>query len=434
MRPVSGLLGRIFAILLLTIAIEFTVSTLMFDRASQLRVDEDEAHRVAEHLAIANRVLAEHPQRERAELAIGLSSRHFAVRWHPVMPSASSSMTAELPLMREQILSWEPTLVSARMRLLLDAPGRDGMVRGEMQLRDGSWIAFYAPQLVNDRKFRFTWMLMALVLAAALVLIGGLLIRRTLDPMRTLARAADRIGHGEEVPLTEFGGTEVRRLVRAFNEMQARIHRLITDRVEALAAVGHDLRTPLARLRLRAETISQPELRGSIDADLAEMEGMVASLLAYLGGEDDPERLVRTDIAVMAATLVDDITDRGGLAHYAGPDHLERMVRPISFKRAVANLVENAFKYGDRVWVSLSAGADGIVLRVEDNGPGISEDQLDKVLQPFVRLDSARGRDTGGLGLGLAIATRAVELEGGTLRLRNRVQGGLCAEIQLAAA
>ena len=434
LHPSVGLVGRILAIVLLTILIEFCASTVLYDRASNLRVREDEAHRVAEHLAVAGRVLAARPVREREAAASGLSSKHFLVRWTPVAPP-QPPMSAHLQEMRAQIAGWEPALAAQNLQLYLREPGRDGTVSGSMALADGSWLVFQAPYLVSEHKFRLAWIGMMLGVALALALTAAVLLRWTLRPLRTLSAAATRIGHGaQQEPLPEMGGGEVRRLVRAFNEMQQRIHSLIEDRVEALAAVGHDLRTPLSRLLLRTEAISDRDLRRSISDDIVEMERMVASLLAYLGGEDDPEVPARVDLASMASTLVDEITDLGGEARYEGPDHLEHVVRPVSFKRAVRNLVENAAKYGDRVRLTLEAAPGAILLTVEDNGPGIPADRIEEVLRPFVRLDAARGRDTQGLGLGLAIAARAIEREGGALHLENRAEGGLRARITLKGA
>lgn len=158
---------------------------------------------------------------------------------------------------------------------------------------------------------------------------------------------------------------------------------------------------------------------------------MIESLLAFLGGDSDPEPAVPTDVAILCETLVDDATDRGFDARYDGPVHLEMTVRPIGLKRAVGNLIENALHYGGNAAVTLSETPGGVMIGVADNGPGLPEDKLEEVTKPFVRLDSARPRDTVGFGLGLAIVARAVELEGGTLTLRNRPAGGLSAEIVL---
>jgi len=221
------------------------------------------------------------------------------------------------------------------------------------------------------------------------------------------------------------------RVIAAFNRMQDRIGALIADRTQALAAVGHDLRTPLARLRLRAESVSDEAPRVAMERDLAEMEAMIASLLAYLGGEGDPEEPAVADIAVICATLVDDATDTGHDATYAGPDHLPMRVRRSALKRAIGNLVDNALRFGEAITVSLAQGPDGVVIAVEDDGPGIPPAMLGKVLEPFVRAGDERGRDTAGFGLGLSIVVRLVEVEGGTLSLANRPTGGLRAEIRL---
>jgi two-component system osmolarity sensor histidine kinase EnvZ len=260
---------------------------------------------------------------------------------------------------------------------------------------------------------------------------AGIMLRRMLRPMERLAKAADRIGLGGDAIVGEEGPVEVRRVIRAFNGMQDRIHKLISDRTQALAAVGHDLRTPLARLQLRAESVPGVDAREAMLGDVAEMEAMVASLLAYFGGDDDPETPVRSDIAVLAATIVDDASDRGDDAVYEGPDHLELTVRKMGLKRAIANLVENGLHYGERVSVTLVETAEHVAICVDDDGPGIAEEHLVRVLDPFTRLDLARGRNTQGLGLGLAIVARAVARERGVLRLVNRDSGGLRAEIVL---
>jgi signal transduction histidine kinase len=431
LHPSVGLVGRILAIVLLTILIEFCASTVLYDRASNLRVREDEAHRVAEHLASASRVMIQRQPAERPAVAARLSSKNFMVRWLPVMPP-TPPMSAALIDMRDQITAWEPVLSDHHLHLYLKAPGRGGTVAGGIMLADGSWLAFKAPQLVDENKFRVAWFAMMGVIAIGVSLIAILLIRWTLRPVRTLSKAAALIGHGQEVePIPEHGGGEVRGLIRAFNEMQSRIHSLIADRTEALAAVGHDLRTPLSRLQLRSEAISDDALRGAISTDVREMEGMVSSLLAYLGGEDDPEARQRVDVAVMVATLVDEVEDAGGVASYDGLDHAERLVRPVGFKRAMRNIVENAAKYGDRVAVHVLDEDGALVIIVEDDGPGIAPDMLDEVLKPFIRLDPARGRNTGGLGLGLAISARAIEREGASLTLVNREQGGLRVTVRL---
>lgn len=429
-HPSFGLVGRILAIVLLTLIIEFCASTVLYDRASRLRVREDEAHRVSEHLATASRIVMQARAEDRPAVAARLSTKNFLVRWQPMAPPAPP-MSADLRDMREQVIQWEPVLNDHDLRLYLKTPGPRAIVTGSLQLADGSWLSFKAPQLVDGAKFRYGWLAMMAAMALGLSLIAWLLIRWILLPVRTLAKAATRIGHGAIETIPEQGGEEVRGLIRAFNDMQARIHSLIADRVEALAAVGHDLRTPLSRLQLRAETIQDDQLRQAVADDVREMGGMVSSLLAYLGGEDDPEPAQRVDLAVMAATLIDEVNDLGGDARYEGPEHLDHHIRPVGFKRALRNIVENAVKYGGGLVLSLQQRPDMLLLIADDDGPGIDEDRIEDVLRPFVRLDAARARSTKGLGLGLAIAVRAVAREGGTLSLENRASGGLRVCIEL---
>ncbi|WP_404374102.1 ATP-binding protein [Sphingomonas sp. MMS24-J45] len=416
---------------MLAMVLEFGVSALLYERASQFSVRDDEARRLAEHLLIARKLVDEKAPAARPALARELTTSRYEIRWSPGLPPPP--IGADLDPMYHQIVGWEPVLARAGLRLALSSPGRGAVTAGGVKLSDGSWLHFRTRQAIHMPDEVVERVLLAMVPAGMLILMGGLLVRRTLLPLRRLALAADRVGSGsdrdEAVP--EIGPSEVRRVTGAFNRMHARIYRLIEDRTQALAAVGHDLRTPLARLRLRADQIADPGIRASIEADVEEMSAMVASLLAYLGGEDEVEPLAMTDLAVLFSTLCDDIADRGRDGSYDGPAHLELPLRRLTIKRAMVNLVENALQYGDHVFLSLMQEPNRIVLRVEDDGPGIPEASLVRVLDPFVRLDAARGRDTIGLGLGLAIVAKAVAEHDGTFKLSNRPQGGLRAEIVL---
>jgi signal transduction histidine kinase len=429
--PSVGLLGRVVAILLLTLLIEFGVSTLLYERASQFSVRDDEARRLAEHLVISRRLVEERAAGSRPAMATDLTTDRYEIHWDKKL-APPPPIAPELTEMRRQIVDWEPTLQPDDLRIRLTSPGRSSMVNGGLRLDDGSWLHFKTLEPVADLNLAYERIALALIPAIALMILGGMMIRRALLPLRRLADAADRVGHDVVQPVAEDGPGEVRRVVSAFNRMQARIATLIAGRTQALAAVGHDLRTPLARLRLRSEGVADPEVRDAIGHDVTEMEAMVTSLLAFLGGDSDPEEPVPVDLAVMCATLIDDANDLGRDADYVGPDHLELRLRRSGMKRALTNLVDNALHYGDRVVLTLDARGDGSIgIRIDDDGPGIPDDQLTAVLQPFVRLDPARRRDTIGFGLGLPIVVQAVAAEGGTLTLANRAEGGLCAEIVL---
>jgi len=431
--PSLGLIGQIVAILLLTLIIEFGASTLLYERASQFSVRDDEANRLAEHLVISRRLLAERPPAGRAAMAAELTTDRYALRW-TAEPPPRLPIAPSLDAIRAQVIEWEPSLGRTDLRLRVISPGRGSVIVGSLRLPDHSWLHFQTLGPVENLNLAFERVLLALVPAVALMVLGGVLVRRTLTPLRLLTAAADRVGSNEQaLAVPEVGPGEVVRVVSAFNRMQARIHRLIADRTQALAAVGHDLRTPLARLRLRAEAVGDAGARQAIGADIAEMEAMVASLLAYLGGDSDPEAPARIDVAVLCATLADDAEDRGRVSEYCGPDHCELHVRPLGLKRALVNLVDNALHHGDRLWITLDRTDAGVAIRIEDDGPGIPTNQLAQVLEPFVRLDAARGRDTVGFGLGLPIVVRAVEAEGGRLTLANRPGGGLAATVTLPA-
>ncbi|MCI4590115.1 ATP-binding protein [Sphingobium sp. BYY-5] len=428
-RGSLGLLGRLFAILLVTVTLEFAVGTMIYERASHLSLQDDEARRLAEHLVIARKLLAEQPITERRTLGVHLTTDRYAVHWSPAAPPPPP-LSPELERMRRQIVMWEPSLEKSGLWLRI-TPGRHSEINGGLQLPDGSWLYFGMHHGGGKWAFTIGRMGLALIPVLALLLAGLLLIRRTLAPLRDLTHATHKIGRGAEVLVPEAGTADVRNLITAFNAMQARIHRLIDERTETLAAVGHDLRTPLARLQLRLESVKDSEVQEAMGGDLEEMGAMLESLLAFLGGEKDPEPSVRTDIAVSIATVVDAFQDHDHDVTYEGPDHLEMDVRALSLRRSVRNLIENALHYGQRARVSLERKGNEVLIRVDDDGPGIPRDRLEEVLRPFSRLDGARQRNTRGLGLGLAIVQKAVTAEGGQLILANRPDGGLRAEICL---
>ncbi len=429
-RPSLGLLGRIVAIILLTVSVEFAASTVLFERASGFSVREDEARRLAEHLIVSRKLVGQRPWRERPAMADYVTTDRYTIEWQTSAPP-SQPLSAELRTMRQQVVEWEPELADTNLRLRLASPGRHDIVLGDLRLSDGTWLLFRMSGLGSNLGLKLNWLLLALVPALALTMVGILLIRLTLRPLDALSAAAKRIGQGEQLMIEEAGTREVRGLIRAFNQMQERIHRMIGERTEALAAVGHDLRTPLARLQLRTEAIEDPALRSAAERDIEEMTTMIESVLAYLAGDDDPEAPVAVDIAILVATIADDCADRGHDVVYVGPSHLEAILRPNSFTRAVVNLVDNAIHHGDHVVITVADGDDTVTVSVEDDGPGIPDEFLEAVLKPFIRLDTARSRNTRGLGLGLPIVARMVQLENGLLTLSNRNDGGLRAEIRL---
>jgi signal transduction histidine kinase len=256
-------------------------------------------------------------------------------------------------------------------------------------------------------------------------------------PVATLAAAAEALGRDVNAPpLPEGGPDEVARAASAFNTMASRIRRFVTDRTFLLAAIGHDLRTPITRLKLRAEFIDDDELRDKFLADLDELDTMVSATLAFGRDTSDMEPAVPLDLAALLRTIMDEIADArpdsaDGLALDAAA-HVTLRGRPVALKRAFANLIGNAVKYGSTARVQVATPHPGLAnVIVEDDGPGVPPDQLERVFDPFYRVEDSRNRETGGTGLGLPIARNIFRAHGGDVVLANRPGGGARATVTL---
>jgi signal transduction histidine kinase len=311
-------------------------------------------------------------------------------------------------------------------------PAHGGILAIDVELSDGQWVEF----TLSDRLSPYA-PLLAFAMDSGLffLIIGSLSVwmaRRIANPIVEFGRAAERFGVDSNAPiLAERGPRELRAATRAFNHMQERLRRFIQDRTQMLAAMSHDLRTPLARLRLRAEFIGDPEQRRKTGADLDAMSVMVESALTFV--RDDAQREPRTlvDLSILIADLCEDIADMGKPATFSGMWGTEISCRPIAVRRAIANLVDNAIKYGGVADVSLTREPSRVVILVEDEGPGIPVDEQEKVFAPFYRLEESRNVDTGGVGLGLAVVRTVVREHGGEVLLSNRETGGLRARVEL---
>ncbi|MCW0235081.1 MAG: HAMP domain-containing histidine kinase [Ferrovibrio sp.] len=255
---------------------------------------------------------------------------------------------------------------------------------------------------------------------------------RMLRPFKQLVTAAQGWrAEQEPVSLPEKGPVEFRAIAAAFNDMQDKINRFVRDRTELVIALSHDLRTPLTRLQLRAEYVDDPEQRQRMLDELHFMEMLTDQLLSFASFNPRNEPMEKVDFAVLLVTLCDDRTDAGAVIEYSGPSHLALHCRPTAILRAIVNLIDNAIKYSDYAYVSLIPEINGVRIFVRDSGPGIPEDEMEKVFQPFYRVDASRSRETGGLGMGLSVA-RAIILEHrGAIHLRNRQPHGLEVEVFL---
>jgi signal transduction histidine kinase len=226
----------------------------------------------------------------------------------------------------------------------------------------------------------------------------------------------------------------VRQLAAAFNDMRTRISEMVSRRTQALAAVSHDLRTPLTRLKLRLTDVGDAGLQQSMQADLAEMEAMIEATLSYLRGAEKGEVVRPIDLVSLLETVVDNARDAGHDAVLDSSGALIVTGRHLSLKRALTNLVGNAVCFGTKVVVTARSEAGQALIDIADNGPGVPSEMLDAVLEPFFRLEDSRNRESGGVGLGLTIAKTNIEADGGRLSLRNRPEGGLSVLVRLPLA
>ncbi len=360
-----------------------------------------------------------------------------------ISQSPPESDLPEMPLPEQRLLRINMNLVAVgapqlRWRELVIYGGHSWhhVVMG-MRLPEGEWINVTA-ELEPLRPWHSPTFLAAfLLMTAAAALLTLWAVRRLTAPVRTLAEAAETLGRDVNAPpLPENGPTEVAVAAVAFNTMAARIRRFVQDRTELLTAIGHDLRTPITRLKLRAEFIEDDEQRGKILADLEEMEAMVSATLAFGRDARTTEPVTQLDLAELLRTVLDEAGD----AHpdmldklrYEGPAHLTVRARSLALKRVLVNLVTNAVNYGGSAGLRLShADPHMVVVEVEDDGPGIPPAELERVFEPFHRGEPSRNRETGGVGLGLPIARNIMRAHGGDVVIANRPAGGVKASVTL---
>lgn len=316
-------------------------------------------------------------------------------------------------------------------------PSLTGSSRGSVDVAigfpDGEWL------ILRDRPpprppFLDPFLASGGFAVVSVLLLGLWAARNLVRPLRSLAAAArDFDIESEPRPLIEAGPEEIRIASRAFDAMRERIRSLVRDRTGMLAAVGHDLRTPITRLRLRAEFLGDEDLRREFLHDLDLMNDMIEGALTYLREGRHDEKLSLVDVAAQVATVCDHFEDLGHSVTYSGPGHLAIRVRSQSLGRAVSNLVDNACKYGRRIEVRLSARPEGgCRIEVEDDGPGIAPEAREAMARPFVRGDAARSlNDSGGFGLGLAIVRAVVDGHGGSMTLGSGRLGGLRVSLEI---
>lgn len=300
-----------------------------------------------------------------------------------------------------------------------------------VRLPDGRWLNVIGRES-EPPFFWQPWVWSQGLAALILSLLMIVMVRRMTRPLATLAAEVDRYGRGESIQvLPEQGPTEIRYTITAFNRMRERLDRFVQDRMHMLASISHDLRTPITALRVRAELIDDAKTRAKMLKTLQEMQRMAESTLAFIREESVQEEPRLVDLNSLLESLCDDLSDTGAQARFTGPGKLPYRCRPVSLKRALNNLIENAVYYGQRVRVALSGEGDKLRIIIDDDGPGITAQDKDRVFEPFVRLEQSRNLETGGAGLGLAIARTIIHRHGGEIVLHNRSEGGLRVSVEL---
>jgi signal transduction histidine kinase len=409
------------------------------------------AHRnlvvLSEEIAMTIRTAASIPQPERKKIIAAIADSEIPISFDaPAPPEAGTEVDYNLDRLRKltqmQLEGFSPPIMVSARRLPIqtdrstprDQSRSDSAQEAviEAALPDGQRITFTIPGLPSFGGYVLPIFLSSLIFVA--ILIAFWTARRLAAPIRQFARAAERLGVDLTAPpLAVRGPQELRTTIVAFNRMQDRLRRFLEDRTQMLAAISHDLRAPLARLRLRAELVADDEQQRKMFDDLEVMNAMIDSTLAFARDDSrqEPRRLV--DLGVLVGDVCEDVADAGGKACYSGPRGIDVRCRPTLIRRAVANLVDNAIKYGHAARVRITSDTDRVVIVVDDDGPGIPPAEQEKVFAPFYRIDAARDPGNAGVGLGLSIARTVAREHGGDVTLKNRDGGGLSALIELPA-
>lgn len=362
------------------------------------------------------------------------SSQYIFIRV-PLSPDFESTLKRQLQttLGSAYQLSIMPTADAASKAIPIPTPLFEPHEGSGVQLYDikvgfpsGGSVLFRIGHLPRGARLPRNLFVNLALLVVVLVIALYVTARSITRPLSNLVRAAEGLGRNVRQPkLAEKGARELRDAAHAFNTMQDRLHRYLDSRTRVLAAMSHDLKTPLTRLRLQVETaLDDPAIQARFSKELDEMEGMVRGALALFRGLDDDEVLAPIDINALMATLRSEFAEMGADVTIEGKAAQPFTGKPQALKRCLTNLIANAVKFGVRATIVIEEGV-ALIIRVRDDGPGIPPEELERVFEPFYRVESSRNRDTGGTGLGLSIARDVAQAHGGSLTARNLAAGGL---------
>ena len=451
----QSLFGQTLVVLLAGLLISHLIGAWVYTADREQAVRAVGGMAAAQRIANVTELMSEAPADWRDRLVTAVSDPTFRVTLStaPLLPSTvadqNNAAIAIGNVLAEELKSWAQQI---RVRL----PGSDAaapmmpgphvmMMDGGMHVM-GSWRDLQVSVLLNDGQWlsfatmvpktgpAVSWQfIVSMALMGLVVLVVSIwAIGRVTAPLAAFAQAATALGKNLKAePVRESGTREVRQATRAFNDMQTRLIRLIEGRTRMLAAISHDLRTPLTLLRLRAESAPECEDREKMLATINEMNGMIGSVLDLARSNASLENRRPMDLTALVESIVDDMKDAGFPVTMQPSSGVIYECYGAALKRAVTNLIDNAVKYGRTARVAICEVPTLLKIIVEDEGPGIPEHELGRVTEPFYRVEESRSRESGGAGLGLAIAVSVIEAHGGELKLANRREGGLRAEVRL---
>ncbi|MDX2266183.1 MAG: ATP-binding protein [Hyphomicrobiales bacterium] len=423
--------GRTTAVLLAGLVFFHLASIWAYQVGINTEIDVTNDARLAERLYTIKRAVELRPEEEREDLAHSLSGGPLEVHWSLIRLTVEGGNGTHEATLRDRLRALAPELTSDKV--IFGAQVTDNhrpvdphLIFVSLQLRDGTWVNVSVTKLAGPHSSVFGVVLSTTLMAFGVLAASVLVLRMVTKPVQICADAAGSLYRGAEPSAIDVTGPrEVRNLASAFNSMQDRVKRLVESRTLTLAAISHDLKSPLARLSLRAESVPEPETRRQMNVDIAEMLAMIDSALEFLKGDFTPGETRNIDVTAILVSLCNDWQDMGKTVDLKiGGDAVLRG-HPLALKRAFANLIDNAVKYGGNAVVEVSADAENIRVLIADSGPGVPETLRETVFAPFFRGEDHRNTDIGGAGLGLTIARTAISAHGGEITLQNGAAGGL---------
>jgi signal transduction histidine kinase len=417
--------GQIAILIVASIASVHVILTAMF--LLRARDDRPAIHPGQIEMAAALLDVTATADRERVFAAIANDYPDLALKLDRSKTSDWTTRAAQPDL------GWFGRNLPPGLSVRRDPEGHDGGRRIAVRLRDGDVITARIPAPPRGWRVFYPIVIAVLSIAIITIMLGVWAARAITAPLRAFAKAAESFSPEAQIsPLPERGPEEVRTATRALNAMRERIKGLVEDRTRMLAAVGHDLRTPITRLRLASEFVGDQQLRHQMLRDLDQMNQMVESILIFLREGRSSKDAVSVDLGAALQTVCDEFADAGNDVRLAAGEHAAVRAQPDELRRALSNVIDNAVRYAGRVMVSLAPTPGGVVIMVEDEGPGIPNDRKAAMLQPFVRGEPARHMDgKTGFGLGLSIASAIISAHGGNLTLHDREPRGLAVRIML---